>query len=433
MKRKGDEIESAHLPRDAAEKLARRRLLLGSLIAAGGAVVGGTSRALGAPPPALGAPPAIPPWMQEPGWPVLKHPYGLPSRYEDAVVRRTLPSPIPQAGSAWTPLADLHGTITPNGLFFVRDHAGTPQIDPAAHRLLVHGLVDRPMVFTMDDLTRFPAVSATHFHECSGNTFQDWAKPKAKTVQFTHGLLSCCEWTGVLLETILGETGVKPDATWILAEGADAAAMDRSVPLADALQIGAMLAFAQNGEHLRPEQGFPLRLVLPGFEGNMNIKWLRRLKLMTEPAMTKEETAYYTDLLPSGKARGFTFVMEAKSVITRPSGGQRLPEPGFHEISGLAWSGRGRITRVDVSVDAGESWRTAALQQPVLSRCLTRFRLPWRWEGGSAVLQSRAIDETGYVQPTLKELVAVRGVNSFYHNNAVQPWRVAASGEVSNV
>lgn len=425
MKRKGDEADSVRFSESARGQVARRRLLAGSAIAAG-AVAAGASRA-------LGATLTTPSWTKEPGAPVLAHPYGVPSRYESGIVRRTLPAPIPQVGSAWTPLADLHGMITPNGLFFVRDHAGTPEIDPDQHRLLVHGLVDRPMVFTVDELMRFPAVSAIHFLECAGNTFQDWAKPAVKTVQFSHGLLSCCEWTGVLLETILGETGVRPEATWILAEGADAAAMDRSVPLADALRIGAMIAFAQNGEPIRPEQGFPLRLVLPGFEGNMNIKWLRRIKLMTEPGMTKEETAYYTDLMPDGKARGFTFVMEAKSVITRPSGGQRLPSPGFYDITGLAWSGRGRIMRVDVSVDGGETWQTATLQDPVLSRCLTRFRLPWRWGGGSAVLQSRAIDETGYVQPTLKELVAVRGVNSFYHNNGIQPWSVASSGEVSNV
>jgi sulfane dehydrogenase subunit SoxC len=426
MKRKDDQKDSAAVADPAAGRLARRGLLAGSLIAAGGAVAAGTSRA-------FGATLTTAPWTKEPGAPLLEHPYGVPSRFESNVVRRTFPAPIPQVGAAWSPLADLHGTITPNGLFFVRDHAGTPDIDPDQHRLLVHGLVDRPMVFTMEDLTRFPAVSATHFLECSGNTFQDWAKPAAKTVQFSHGLLSCCQWTGVLLETILGETGVRPEATWLLAEGADAAAMDRSVPLADAFRIGALLAYAQNGESIRPEQGFPLRLVLPGFEGNMNIKWLRRLKLLNQPGMTKEETGYYTDLMPNGKARAFTFVMDAKSVITRPSGGIRLPAPGAYDITGLAWSGHGRITRVDVSVNGGESWQTATLQEPVLPRCLTRFRMPWRWDGGSAVLQSRAIDETGYVQPTLKELVAIRGVNSFYHNNAIQPWQIVSSGEVSNV
>lgn len=425
MKRKDEEAEPVRFSDPTTGRVARRRILAGSALAAG-AVAAGASRA-------LSATLTTPPWTKEPGAPLLAHPYGVPSPYVGDIVRRTVPAKIPQVGAAWTPLQDLHGTITPNGLFFVRDHAGTPDINPDQHRLLVHGLVDRPMVFTVEELTRFPSVSGIHFLECSGNTFQDWAKPAAKTVQFSHGLLSCCEWTGVLLESILGETGVRPEATWVLAEGADGAAMDRSVPLADALRIGAMIAFAQNGEPIRPEQGFPLRFVLPGFEGNMNIKWLRRLKLMNQPGMTKEETAYYTDLMPNGKARGFTFVMEAKSVITRPSAGQRLPSPGFYDIIGLAWSGHGRIRRVDVSVDGGETWQTATLQEPVLPRCLTRFRVPWRWEGGTAVLQSRAIDETGYVQPTLKELVAIRGVNSFYHNNAIQPWRVASNGEVSNV
>ncbi len=371
--------------------------------------------------------------MQEQGLPYLYHPYGQPSPYEKNVVRRTIPSPTDTAGSVWTPLQDLHGTITPNGLFYVRCHAGVPQIDPEQHRLLVHGLVGRPLLFTMNDLLRFPTVSATHFLECSGNSYRQWAAPEGKTVQFTTGLLSCAEWSGVLLETVLAEVDVKPEATWILAEGADAAAMDRSIPLRDALGIGAMLAYAQNGERLRPEQGYPLRLLLPGFEGNMNIKWLRRLKLMDGPAYTEEETAYYTDLLPDGKARGFVFVMEAKSVITRPSGGQRLDEPGFVEISGLAWSGHGRIRQVDVSVDGGDNWQTAELSPPVLPKCLTRFRLPWHWNGGTAILQSRAIDETGYVQPTLKQLVAVRGLNSVYHNNAIQSWKVDSSGEVINV
>lgn len=410
----------------AAKDRSRRGILAGGAALAAGAVTAGTARA-------FGQTLTVPPWMTEPGEPVLAHPYGIPSPYERDVVRRGAAGPFPQAASAGTPLADLHGTITPNGLFYIRDHAGTPRIDPDLHRLLVHGLVDQATIFTMDDLLRLPSVSATHFLECAGNTWEDWAAPRAKTVQASHGLLSCCEWTGVRLETLLGETGIRPEATWFLAEGADAAAMDRSVPLAEAFRIGAMVAYAQNGERLRPEQGFPLRLVVPGFEGNMNVKWLRRIKLLSGPAMTKEETAYYTDLMPDGKARGFTFVMETKSVITFPSGGQRLRAPGFVEITGLAWSGRGRITRVDVSVDGGESWQRATLQEPVLSRCLTRFRLPWHWHGGRAVLQSRAVDETGYVQPTRHALVAIRGTNSFYHNNAIQSWQIAPSGEVSNV
>ncbi|HXW28907.1 MAG TPA: sulfite dehydrogenase, partial [Xanthobacteraceae bacterium] len=273
-------------------------------------------------------------------------------------------------------------------------------------------------------------VSRLHFLECSGNSF--WTGMSAKwTVQETHGLLSCCEWTGVLLSTVLGEAGVKPDARWVLAEGADAAAMARSVPIEKALD-DALLVYAQNGERLRPEQGYPLRLLLPGYEGNMNVKWLRRLKLGDQPFETREETSKYTDPMPDGTARQFTFVMEAKSVITFPSGGLRLHDRGFYEISGLAWSGRGRITRVDVSTDGGVSWEPARLQEPILTRCLTRFRLPWRWDGSPARLQSRAIDETGYVQPNRVDLVAVRGLNSYYHCNAIHEWQIAADGAITN-
>jgi sulfane dehydrogenase subunit SoxC len=252
-------------------------------------------------------------------------------------------------------------------------------------------------------------------------------------VQETHGLLSCAEWTGVRLETVLGAAGVRPEAAWFVAEGADAAAMDRSIPLADALRIGALLAYSQNGEALRPEQGFPLRLLLPGFEGNTSVKWLRHIALRRGPAMSKEETAYYTQLLPNGKARAFNFVMEAKSVITFPSAGQSLSERGFYEIRGLAWSGNGPVRVVDVSLDGGKNWQRAALQEPVLPRALTRFRLPWRWNGGRAVLQSRATDETGYVQPTRQELMAYRGAASHYHYNAIQSWEVQPDGEVVNV
>ena len=334
------------------------------------------------------------------------------------------------AASSCTPLQDLHGIITPNGLHFERHHAGVPAIDPDAHRLLVHGLVERPLTFTMNDLMRFPSVSRLHFLECSGNSF--WTGTTAKsTVQETHGLLSCCEWTGVLLSTVLAEAGLKENAKWILAEGADAAALSRSVPIEKALD-DALLVYAQNGERLRPEQGYPLRLLLPGYEGNMNVKWLRRLKLGDQPFETREETSKYTDLMPDGSARQFTFVMEAKSVITFPSGGLHLPEHGFYEISGLAWSGRGRITRVEVSTNGGASWEQARLQAPVLTKCLTRFRAPWRWEGSPARLQSRAIDETGYVQPDRADLVAVRGLNSYYHCNAIQEWQISADGAITN-
>jgi sulfane dehydrogenase subunit SoxC len=359
-------------------------------------------------------------------------PYGQPSVHEAGVIRRLRdPTAFPSAGVVSTPLQDLHGIITPSGLTYVRDHGGTPDIDPATHRLLLHGLVERPLSLSMDDLMRFPSTSVTYFLECSGNT-PFWKAEAIKpdwTAQHTHGLLSCCEWTGVRLADVLAEVGLRPEASWMLAEGADAAGMTRSVPVAKALD-DALLVYAQNGEALRPEQGYPLRLFLPGYEGNMSVKWLRRLKLGDAPFQTREETSKYTGLLPDGTALQFVFVMEVKSVITRPSGGQRLATPGFHEISGLAWSGRGRIARVDVSTDGGASWREAALQAPVLSKCLTRFRMGWAWDGGPARLLSRAVDETGAVQPTREALVAARGTNTYYHYNGIHAWQVGADGAV---
>jgi sulfane dehydrogenase subunit SoxC len=377
-------------------------------------------------------PPHVPSGMREQGAPILNPPYGQPSPFERSVIRRVrAPSPTQTAASSMTPLQDLHGIITPNGLHFERHHAGVPTVDPAQHRLIVHGLVDRPLIFTMDDVVRFPSESRLYFLECSGNGFWTGTTTKS-TVQHTHGELSCCEWTGVRLSTVLAEAGLKADAAWMLAEGADAAAMSRSVPVGKALE-DALLVYSQNGERLRPEQGYPLRLFLPGYEGNMSVKWLRRLKLGDQPFETRDETSKYTDLMPDGTARQFTFVMEAKSVITFPSGGHSLHEKGFYEISGLAWSGRGRVKRVDVSTDGGVSWKEARLQEPILSKCLTRFRLSWNWDGSQARLQSRAIDETGYVQPTRQQLVDVRGLDSYYHYNAIQTWLVAADGTVSNV
>ncbi len=411
------------------EDVARRTFL------AGGAVVAASGFF-----PATGAgaasddnlPPHVPSWMKEQGAPVLSPPYGQPSPFEKNVIRRQrTPAPTQTAAATVTPLQDLHGIITPNGLHYERHHAGVPAIDPDQHRLIVHGLVERPLIFTMDDIVRFPSESHIYFLECSGNSF--WTGTTAKsTVQHTHGLLSCCEWTGVRLSAVLAEAGVKPEAAWMLAEGADAAAMTRSVPIAKALD-DTLLVYAQNGERLRPEQGYPLRLLLPGYEGNVSVKWLRRLKLGDQPFQTREETSKYTDLMPDGTARQFTFVMEAKSVITFPSGGQLLRDKGFYEISGLAWSGRGRIRRVDISTDGGANWTEARLQEPVLSKCLTRFRLPWTWDGSPAQLQSRAIDDTGYVQPKRPQLVDVRGLNSYYHYNAIQTWQVAPDGAVSNV
>ncbi len=330
-----------------------------------------------------------------------------------------------------TPHQSLHGIITPSALHFERHHNGVPTIDSSRHRLLIHGLIERPLMLSMEDLVRFPSVTRTMFIECSGNSGKEWKGPTGKTVQETHGLMSTSEWTGVPLATVLSEAGIKPDAAWVLAEGSDAAAMTRSLPLVEVLK-DALLCYAQNGEALRPEQGYPLRLVIPGWEGNTCIKWLRRVKVGTAPFMTREETSRYTDLMPDGTARQFTFVMEAKSVITAPSGGQQI-EPGFVEIRGLAWSGRGHVTMVEVSTDGGLTWRPAQLQEPVLPHCHTRFRFRWRWHGEEAMLQSRCTDETGYIQPTRGALVAARGVNSSYHYNAIQSWKVDRNGQVTNV
>ena len=377
-------------------------------------------------------PPAIPDSMRMQGAAVDSAPYGRPSPHEATIIRRIRDRPpTPTAASAQSPLQDLHGIITPNGLHYIRDHGGTPDIDPATHRLLLHGLVDRPLEFTMDDLLRFPSISRIHFLECSGNTpFWNTARIKRSwTAQDTHGLLSCCEWTGVRLADILAQAGVRPEARWMLAEGADAAGMTRSIPIEKAMD-DAILAYAQNGERLRPEQGYPLRLLLPGFEGNMNVKWLRRLKLGAAPFETREETSKYTGLQPDGLARQFVFVMAVKSVITSPSGGQHLAQHGFTEVRGLAWSGEGRVRRVDVSTDGGATWQQAALQDPILPKCLTRFRLPWQWDGSPAVLMSRAEDETGAVQPTRAALLASGGPEIDYHYNAIHAWELDGAGDV---
>jgi sulfane dehydrogenase subunit SoxC len=362
--------------------------------------------------------------------------YGTRSQFETEV-RWRFPTATQESSWTMTPLEQGRGIVTPSGLHFERHHGGIPVIDPARHTLIVHGMVEQPKKYTMADLERFPSASRIHFIECSGNGLTEWREPTLKTVQGTHGLTSTSEWTGVPLSTILREVGVKDGAAWILAEGADAAVMTRSVPL-DKAWTDALLAYGQNGEAIRPEQGYPLRLLLPGWEGNTHIKWLRRLEISDQPFMTREETSKYTDLLSSGKARQFTFVMEAKSVITFPSGEMKLPGPGFYEVTGLAWSGRGRIERVEVSADGGQSWQLASLQEPALPVCHTRFRYPWRWDGNPAVLQSRCQDETGYLQPTLQQLVEVRGLGggkfgSIYHLNAIQSWQVASDGSVTNV
>ncbi len=356
--------------------------------------------------------------------------YGSRARFERAV--RILGNPRqPQATASFTPLADLHGIITPSSLHFERHHAGVPELDPARHTLTIDGLVERPLTFSLDELQRMPTVSRIFFLECSGNTSGEWRGANATSVQRSHGLTSCSEWTGVRLATLLQECGVRRDAAWVLAQGADAARVARSVPMAKVLD-DVLVAWGQNGEALRPEQGYPLRLLVPGFEGNISIKWLHRVTALDQPAMTRWETSKYTDLLPDGRAQIFTFDMEAKSVITRPAAGATLAGSGVHEITGLAWSGRGAIRRVDVTTDGGRTWVEAELQQPVLPRAHTRFRWSWRWDGREALIASRATDDTGYVQPSLPELVQARGLNTGYHNHAIQPWKVSPTGVVSN-
>ena len=343
----------------------------------------------------------------------------------------------PTKTASFTPMQSGYGIITPSGLHYERHHGGIPNIDPAKHRLVIHGLVDRPISYSLADLKRFPTLSRTYFMECSGTTGRELMRATEPTVQRSHGLVSTSEWTGVPLSTLLKQTGLKPGAGWVLAEGADAAVMTRSVPI-DKCLSDALIVFAQNGEAIRPEQGYPMRLFLPGWEGNISIKWLRRLEVSDQPFYTREETSKYTDLITkTGKARIFTFTMEAKSVITFPSGAMKLPGPGFYEVTGLAWSGRGKIARVEVSCDGGKTWNLAALQDPVLPICQTRFRFPWVWDGTAVVLQSRATDETGYTQPTHAQLIAERGPleapGMMYHMNAIQGWGIAADGSVKNV
>ncbi len=374
----------------------------------------------------------IPPWMRAPGLGMSA--YGERSPFESDVTRNVGSAPgTTGAGASRTPLESLHGTITPSALHFERHHSGIPEIDPDAHRLLIHGLVERPLIFDMDALSRYPMVTRIQFLECSGNSRPNLsATPPSGSCGDIHGMVSGSEWTGIPLSILLDEAGVAPNARWVLAEGVDAAAMSRSVPMAKALD-DALIALYQNGEALRPANGYPVRLFLPGYEGNISVKWLRRLKVTAEPVMTKDETSKYTDLLPGGQSLLFTFPMRVKSVITSPSAGLTLDGPGLYEISGLAWSAAGRIRAVEVSADGGQTWAEAALSEPVLSKSLTRFRMAWRRDREPAVLVSRAIDETGEVQPSRDEFLAEKGSQVSYHNNAVQAWRVGADGGVTNV
>lgn len=372
------------------------------------------------------------PWLQHPGASLSN--YGQPSPHEQATIRWTMGNSMaPGNGVSWTPLHQLEGMITPSALHFERHHNGVPAIDPAQHKLLIHGLVNKSLVFSMQDLQRYPMQSIYVFIECGGNSNAAWrSEPVQTPVGYFHGMASCSEWTGIPVKYLLNEAHIKGPAKWVIAEGSDAALMNISLPLEKIMQ-DCILALYQNGERIRPENGYPLRLIVPGWEGVLNVKWLRRLHVAAQPSMTRNETAKYTELLPSGKARQFSFVMLAKSIITQPSVGFRLHEHGIYQISGLAWSGRGKIARVEVSADGGKTWADAELQTPVLSKCFTRFRMPWLWQGQEVVLQSRATDETGYVQPSRSELLAQQGDQAYFHYNAIVSWEVTHEGEIRHV
>lgn len=374
-------------------------------------------------------------WNRYSGEGVDARPYGTPSQFEAHVVRKNVPWLTSDVVSSinFTPLHELDGIITPSGLCFERHHAGIAEIDSKDHRLMINGMVEKPLVFTMADLKRFPRENKVYFLECAANSGMEWRGAQLNGCQFTHGMLHCVMYTGVRLKTLLDEAGVKPDGKWLLAEGADASSMTRSIPLDKALD-DCMVAFGMNGEALRPEQGYPLRLVVPGFEGNMWIKWLRRLEIGDQPWQQREETSKYTDLLPSGKARRFTFGMDVKSVITNPSPQAPITHGrGPLVITGLAWSGNGTIKRVDVSIDGGRNWQAARIDGPSLPKALHRFYYEFDWDGSELFLQSRAIDSDGIVQPTKDDLRAARGSNSIYHNNGIQTWHVNKDGVIENV
>jgi sulfane dehydrogenase subunit SoxC len=374
-----------------------------------------------------------PDWMRGPGAPMSE--IGAPSEHEAHVRRNSVWSKpgTTGVGISLTPLELLDGIITPSRLHFERHHSGIPAIDPDEHRLFIHGLVERPLSFSVDALSRYQTISRIQFLECSGNSGASLAPdPVRKSCSQIHGLVSASEWGGVPLSILLQETGIKPQGKWIVAAGADAAMMSRSVPL-DKVMDDAIVALYQNGERLRPSNGYPMRLFLPGWEGNMSIKWLRTIKIVDKPAMTRDETSKYSDLQSDGIARLFTFPMGVKSIITSPSHGLRMGAPGVYQISGIAWTGAGKIKRVEVSADGGKSWADAAFDEHVMSKCLTRFRSAWRWDGSSSVILSRATDEAGNVQPTRDAVLEGRAKGNFYHCNGIQAWHVGTNRVVSNV
>ena len=424
--------ENTLSPELLAEARKARRSFMGKALAMGaGATAAGVVRAADGDPKILN----LPSHSTSLGQPVAARGYGMPSVWEKNLQRRESPglTRVAAASVSFTPLQGLFGIITPNGLHFERHHQGWFDVDPSSHRLMVMGMVKNPRVFTMDDLMRMPSVSRIHFIECGANSGMEWGNVAVPTVQYSHGMLSCCEYTGVRPSTLLDMVGADTsNGRYVLAEGADGSSMTRTISMRAALD-DVMVAWAMNGEMLRPENGYPLRLVVPGVQGVSWVKYLRRIEVGDQPFYTKDEVLHYVDLMPDGTHRQFTSVQEVKSVITTPSGGQVLLDKGYYNVTGLAWSGRGRIKRVDVSFDGGRNWRTARLEGPVLSKALTRFNIDWTWDGSPAILQSRAIDESGHVQPKINQLRAVRGTRSIYHNNAIQSWKVSDTGEVFNV
>lgn len=427
-------------------KAGRRDFIRGAFAAAlagGAAGVVGTAHGQANPVPTEGGDPHIlklPAHSTGLGQGVATSGYGSPSQYEKNVQRRQSPglTQTTQASVSFAPLQSLFGIVTPSGLHFERHHQGWWDVDPSQHRLMLNGsdekMLKKPMVFTMDELMRLPSVSRFHFIECGANTGMEWGNVAVPTCQYSHGMISCSEFTGVPLKLLLDMAGADfKRGRYVLAEGADGSSMTRTIPMEMVENGEVLVAYGQNGEMLRPENGYPLRLVVPGVQGVSWVKYLRRIEVGDKPWATKDEAIHYIDLMPDGRHRQYSSIQECKSVITTPSGGQVLLDQGFYQVTGLAWSGRGKVRRVDVSVDGGRTWKTATLQGPVMDKCLTRFTLPWVWDGKPALLQSRAMDDTGYVQPTYRQLRAVRGTRSIYHNNSIQTWLVQESGEVKNV
>ncbi len=421
----------------AGNGLLDRRALLGRGVLFAGAMTAGTSLT-----GAAAEPLKDDPWSLEMG--AVTPPLQVPSRFEKNVVR-TLSNPNNEFRNshARTPHHLLNGTVTPNSLHFSINHSGLPDIDPAKHRLVVHGMVKQPLEFSLETLSRYPLVTRMGFLECSGNSAPMFSnEPVQGTAQALHGLVSNAEWTGVPLSILLDEAGVDRSAKWLVAEGGDSLALHRSVPVKKAYD-DALVAIYQNGERLMPGNGYPMRLFLPGFQGNMNVKFLRRIKVVDQPSMGFYEARTYSQLLPDGKAWRFHFLQEVKSFITHPSFGHSLKGPGYYDISGVAYSGNGRISRVMVSADGGKSWAEAALQGPVHPKAFTRFRMPWRWDGQPVILQSRAWDEAGGVQPLRAEFVAARGETKApvrsplafpnQHYNSLTSWAVDSKGEIKHV